>query len=407
MQPTTPSKTSANLSFSERLAKSLNQKNNDLIQLSDQRKNQLLQAIFCQDTPTRKSLSQEYKLRPATVTDLIGELIELGLVAEDKTVNPSKPGRPEVYLRIQPNALLGIVIMIDSLTIHAHLINLTGEILCSSSQTLDDHELSNAQILTHFETLAMSLSEKKISGKVVGIVCSLPGLVDEEKICWVYSNRWPKISNLSFEQLSSKTQLPVRIAKNLNNELRARLIRHPEHMKESVLNIHWGYGIGTSYALRGDVIHTPLGGFGELGQTTVVDGESSATVESIASLRAMENELRKYFPDNPLSESEFEKAFNEKNVADIPVINRAINLMSVTLANAFLILFPQQIVITGPFARTPEVFDKLQEKFTAQLPAFISDKVTLHVGQRAETDEMFGALSPLFQSEIIKRLKSR
>lgn len=216
-----------------------------------------------------------------------------------------------------------------------------------------------------------------------------------------------KISNLSFEQLSSKTQLPVRIAKNLNNELRARLIRHPEHMKESVLNIHWGYGIGTSYALRGDVIHTPLGGFGELGQTTVVDGESSATVESIASLRAMENELRKYFPDNPLSESEFEKAFNEKNVADIPVINRAINLMSVTLANAFLILFPQQIVITGPFARTPEVFYKLQEKFTAQLPAFISDKVTLHVGQRAETDEMFGALSPLFQSEIIKRLKSR
>ncbi|MBD1556618.1 ROK family protein [Vibrio sp. S9_S30] len=401
------SKASNNLSFCERLATLLVQFDSQLSQLSDKRKNQLLGAIFSQPSPTRKSLSQEYRLRPATVTELVGELIELGLVIEDKTINPSKPGRPEVFLRVQPNALSGIVITIDSLTIYAHLINLKGEVVSSSSKTLDDLKLSNQQILEQFETLANTLIQSSPESNVVGITCSLPGLVDEENVRWVYANRWPEVTNLSFEPLSKNTKLPVKIAKNLNNELRARLLRHPENRKESVLNIHWGYGIGTSYALRGQVLHTPIGGFGELGQTSVFMGDKLVTVESIASLRAIEGELKAHIQDVPVNEAGFEEMFTNKEIADLPVIDQAIELMSATLMNAFLVLFPQQIVITGPFAQSPEIFKRLEQRVAEKLPPFVSREVTLHVGQRAKADEIFGALSPLFQTEIIGRLKSR
>lgn len=407
MPSASTSKTSTNLSFGERLATSLEQLDSQLSQLSDKRKNQLLRAIFSQPAPTRKSLSQEYRLRPATVTELVGELIELGLVIEDRTINPSKPGRPEVFLRVQPNALSGIVITIDSLTIYAHLINLKGEVVSSSSKTLNDHELSNQQILNQFETLANTLIQSSPESNIVGITCSLPGLVDEDKVSWVYANRWPEVTNLSFEPLSNNTKLPVKIAKNLNNELRARLLRHPENKKDSVLNIHWGYGIGTSYALRGQVLHTPIGGFGELGQTSIFIGEKLVTVESVASLRAIEGELKAHVQNVPSNEAGFEEMFNDKEITDLPVINQAIELMSATLMNAFLVLFPQQIVITGPFAQSPEIFKRLEQRFAEKLPKFVSREVSLHVGQRAKADELFGALSPLFQTEILTRLKSR
>ncbi|WP_367989360.1 ROK family protein [Vibrio sp. NTOU-M3] len=398
--------TAFDLTFNQRLASLLQRQEENITPLSEKRKSLLLRAISCQTSPTRKSLSSEFKLRPATVTELVGELIELNLVREDKTINPSKPGRPEVYLHLNERAASAIVITIDSLTINAHLINLKGQIVCHASKTLSDHRLSNQDMLEQFEVLATTLLNKAPEENVVGIACSVPGLVDEHNVCWVFSNRWPQISHLSFDALAQQTRLPVRVAKNLNNELRARLLRHPEHAQESVLNIHWGYGIGTSYALRGEVLHTPTGGFGELGQTTLTVGEETPSIESVASLRAMEAALRQRYQNVPNNEADFVDFFQSHNTLEVPNIIQAIQVMSTTLRNAFLTLFPQKIIITGPLAQSSAIFEQLKQTFVEQLPEFAREHVSLQVGQRAKADEIFGAVSPLFQSAIKARLSS-
>lgn len=68
--------------------------------LSSERKQhlfrQILDAYKAQTLITRKGLAITNALRPATVTQLVGEMIQSGIISEDTVNHQSGPGRPEV-----------------------------------------------------------------------------------------------------------------------------------------------------------------------------------------------------------------------------------------------------------------------------------------------------------------------
>jgi len=81
------------------------------------------------DTHTRRSLTQDLALRPATVSAMVGELIADGLIAEtDRTATTGK-GRPESSLQLQANRLVTAAIEVTSRTIRGVLVNLEGRIV--------------------------------------------------------------------------------------------------------------------------------------------------------------------------------------------------------------------------------------------------------------------------------------
>lgn len=77
---------------------------------------QILSGYKDQEIATRKGLAIRNNLRPATVTQLIGEMIQSGLIIDDTVNHQPGPGRPEVDIIPSLRQLTAIFICIDART---------------------------------------------------------------------------------------------------------------------------------------------------------------------------------------------------------------------------------------------------------------------------------------------------
>lgn len=367
---------------------------------------------------TRKQIAQDFELRPGTVSALVLQLIERGLVEEARPTPPYQKGRPEILLRPVVSRLGVIVFYVISQSFHAALVDLGGNILFSQVREIQDTQLTEngGERLSEFFIGMINdiRSEAPENTDIVGISFSLPGVVDEQNKKWIFSlSRWKKAWNVEFSEIIEKTGLSVILNKNLNCELRARIDRLAERSDKNLLLIHWGHGIGVSCSLNGTILTSDKGGFGEVGHSHV----HSETVElcrcglqncleTQAALWALWPKLKEKYPDVPSDEWDFERFLNETEHFDIDTLNLAIHQMAVTLRNLALVLAPQHIVLTGPFTQNQEVFQRLCDEFAKLLPPDLNraahNKVTIAAARAGIQDEIIGAAYPLFAKALLE-----
>ncbi len=368
------------------------------------RKGRIFTKLSGAHQPTRKRLAQEMGIRPATLSEITLELVEDGLVLEARPDRTFQKGRPEIILRPNPNHLAAIVCYLVSHTIHCALVNLGGDTLFKTQvEALPDETDGDRfiQIITGLFTTCMEHLPKKTV--FAGVALSLPGIVDEVNACWRYSSHWPKLRNLDMSALSSVFETEVTVSKNLNCELRARMSRRNHPASESLLLLHWGFGIGAAFANSGDTSLSEKKGFGEVGHTCVDPASTIACkcgmigcIEAEASLWALKNSLADRHV--PAEEWKFEKFLHEN--VDLDVWDRPIELMALTLRNLCLTLSPNLCIISGPFAQNDVVFSRLSARFEEILPksALVvgENRTEIRAGRAGTKDEIIGAASTVF-----------
>jgi|TARA_B110000503_G_scaffold141014_1_gene233353 predicted NBD/HSP70 family sugar kinase len=367
---------------------------------------------------TRKQLSDDFKLRPGTVSTLVLQLIELGLVEEARPLQPYPKGRPEILLRPVVSRLGVIVFYVVSQSFHAALVDLGGNILFSLVKDTQDTQLNKTEgdRLTEFfmDMINDIRTEAPRSTQIVGVSFSLPGVVDEKRKKWIFSlSRWKEAWNIDFSEMAEKTGLSVILNKNLNCELRARIARFSDRFDKSTLLVHWGHGIGVSCSLNGVVVNSDNGGFGEVGHSQVHCETDTLCrcglyncLETQSALWALLPKFQKNYPNVPSEEWEFEKFLNGPEHVDIDILNDAIYHMAVTLRNLAMLLGPQQIDLTGPFVQNREVFRRLCDEFDKLLPPDSKtadhSKVSIDVARAGLKDEIIGAAYPLFENALFE-----
>ncbi|WP_168184982.1 ROK family protein [Thalassospira sp. MCCC 1A01428] len=240
--------------------------------------------------------------------------------------------------------------------------------------------------------------EKQVRG-------SAPGL------CWGksihFANAIDVIAQFGEFVIDWQDGLPVGVNRNLNLELRTRLLRKKEEREGSVLLIHWGYGIGSSYALNGSVIESSIGSFGEFGHWTVDPlsmrqchcGESGC-LETIASLWSLLPELRTIYPVVPSEETAFEAFTRENDISELPMIERAVDAFALSLANLNKAVFADRIVLTGPFVNIPSVLKRLESRFFQHLPHYAHGKYQMYVATLGAFDITQGCVMPFFEERM-------
>lgn len=377
------------------------------------RRGRLFMEICKPKKVTRKQIAQEYDLRPGTVSALVLQLIERGLVDEGRPSTLHKKGRPEILLRPVLSRLGVLVVHVVSQTVHATLVDLSGRELCSRSEEVSTEHVSNTDLEDLFIRMATQISEEAPKKtEIVGISFSLPGIVDENNNRWVFAtSRWQNIQNMDFSEISQKLGLNVVVNKNLNCELRARIARRGEKDSSNILFIHWGHGIGASYSMNGTTLVSGNGGFGEIGHTHVPrQGRVRCRcgldncLETQAALWALLPDLRTLYPEIPVDEWSFEAFLKETRDFDISQLEGAINSMAVAMRNLTLILSPHQIVLTGPFVQHGGIFERLCEAFREVLPSrsnlFALSSASVVAARAGTEDEIIGAAYPLFAQAI-------
>ncbi|MHA1571904.1 MAG: ROK family transcriptional regulator, partial [Alphaproteobacteria bacterium] len=345
--------------------------NTDRLRAQAGRQGRLFLDICAGGAVTRKRLGKAHGIRPGTVSALIQNLLDQGLIVEQRPRPPYQQGRPEVMLRPVFERIAVIVIHVISREIQAVLVDLAGRVLADQGLVVEVEQANNDSLLKLFGRLIAAMQDQAPAAtEVIGIAFSLPGIVDDGALRWVYASRWPKMANLPLSDLVQSTGIPVAVGKALNGELRARLARRANERPGGTLVVHWGYGIGAAFALNAKIISTGNGGFGEIGHWIVAPKSRAqchcgqyGCLETEAALWALLPNIREVFPQAPAEEWNFEAFLRDHDINQVPSLIQATDQMALTVRNLVMALFPHRLVLTGPFAQD----HRISARFTAQL----------------------------------------
>lgn len=370
------------------------------------RKGRIFSMICAQPFQTRKKIAEDTGIRPATVSKLVLNLIETGLVEESRPEEISQKGRPEIVLSPIVNRLVALVGYTVSRTIHCAAVNLAGEVLHVASEKTVADSIDPDRFITIMEALYHECMINLPKGaQFAGYSISLPGIVNETEKKWVYSIYWPKLLGLDLNVLEQKLQTPVGVRKNLNCELHARFDKRLRQKTQSMVLVHWGLGIGAAYVCEQE--NGRRSSLGEIGHCCV-DQSSTAVckcgmvgcVEAEAGLWALKQKSSD--PDMPIDERRFQTYLDQKdNEQDYA---RQIELMALTLRNVVLTLTPDEIVLTGPFTHNEAIFKRLLAAFENALPpnSLITKDMRPQIvaGDKHNADELIGAAAHHFSKRL-------
>lgn len=361
---------------------------------------------------TRSDISRLLSMRSTSVSELVGALAAGGLLTE-ATVSPRGRGRPAAALTFNAQRFGIILVSVADRTLVARIVDMDFRIL-DEIMAEPSENAGNDQIAMTINDLVVRLSGRFPAGVEFGaVVLSLAGLLDVTQGVWCVSSRWPSLRQLNVKKIFQNADVPVSLVRNLDAELAG--MRHDDRHgmagEDNLLLLHWGYGIGAAYANGDTIVNRQTGRFCEIGHWSLGDARgrpctcgNTDCLETVAALWAMSPELQRAYPDLPLSEQALAAELGRIDLPDIPILEEAVTQMLRLTTNLCRLLFPQRIILTGPFVQHPEILHRFVGAI-ASAPLLKSlDKIRVSVSEFAPQNEIVGALYQPFESLLLQHV---
>lgn len=382
--------------------------------VKDKEKAKIFQYLCATGTSTRKEITTSLGFRPITVSRIIKELIEDGIVTEGEPKMRRGKGRPEVELFPNYRRLSALSLTVVSGEIRGLLLDLNGAIVSSAFISVSRESSNNGIINTIKGIIVTLLAALPAGSELAGIGASFPGTVNSVEGRWISSSRWPKLINIDLRAALSEYGVPVYLYRSLDPELEYFLFKNKEYRKGGTLLFHWGYGIGSAFSWNGKVLGSSLGRFGEVGHWQVVPGSekrctcgSQGCLETEAALWALLPEIRKIYPGAPEDEPEFTAFIRDKDIASLDVIEKALRYVSLSLGNLYKVFYPDRILLLGPFTENRYILDSLKRGFIVHTPEYTRSLINFMVisdSRAASLGSVYHvyrtALKPLLQTRV-------
>jgi predicted NBD/HSP70 family sugar kinase len=212
---------------------------------------------------TRAALAEITGLTKTTVSKMVGDLIEAGMVAESGALRDGERGRPGTAVALSGRrvAALGLEINVDYLS--ACVVDLTLAVRLRYTQAVDNRRASPVETLSHLEELAHRAVEKaREEGlSIAGSTLAVPGPVDGGLVHAAPNLGWHDV------RVSDLLDFPVKV----DNE--ANLAALGELWFGSVpgdfLHVSGEIDIGAGLVVGGTLFRGARGLAGELGHVVV------------------------------------------------------------------------------------------------------------------------------------------
>ena len=134
----------------------------------------LVFSLICkEESLSRADIKKITKLSAATVSSLVDELLELGLIIEVGTKEVSTSGRKAILLNVNPEGGYLAGVEISSSAIVLDLYNLRFEKVLHKEKSLD----GNGAVL---HSLADFLRKEAAEYKILGVAVGVPAIIDSE-----------------------------------------------------------------------------------------------------------------------------------------------------------------------------------------------------------------------------------
>ncbi len=375
--------------------------------LKDLEKARIFQAIAQSGTITRKEIAGRLGSRPTTVSNIVHQLMRDRLVVEGKARDPGKQGRPEMFLHPNLHRLVAASVYVVSREIKGALIGLDGTILATAAKELPADAGNSLVIETIIDTIERLRDSKPVESELLGVGISLTGSINAAEKRWMYTSRWRNIANIDLTTVEERTGLPVVPNRFVNSRLEYLLMTNTEFNRGGTLLFHWGYGIGAAFALDGRVVQSSSGSFAEVGHWNVIHEEpqpclcgGTGCLETVSALWALSPRLSERYGEVPEDEGDFAEFFRSCDMTEDPVVERARKNVASSLGNLYMTLYPDRILIYGPFTASKAAYERIEAEVAGAVPPYFRDRLNLQMLPVGFEGDMIGSTHHLFRNEL-------
>lgn len=362
---------------------------------------------------TRGEIIAHLNLRSTTVSELVGELVETDLLRESVAKQRGR-GRPAAFLTYNTQRFGVIFMQVASRSIVAKAVDMAGRVV-GETHSAPPAETGNNEMASVLRHLAAEAIERFPTGvEPIAVVCSFSGLLDAPRKLWCFSSRWPNVSNLDVGEVLRSLGKEVILVRNLDAELAGRLANAGSRREESVLLLHWGYGIGAAYYTEGAIVNRQRGRFCEIGHWSLGNARGTRCtcgntdcLETVAALWSLGPQIKSVYPDLPLDEDAFGPIAERLNLLGIPALAEATREVVRLTGNLSRLLFPHRIILTGPFVRNADIFHRFAIALEAAPVLRSLDRTVVTSGEHSSRHELLGAVETVFEDARSNLLRSR
>lgn len=234
----------------------------------------VLRQVADQGPRSRATLALELGLNKSTVSSLVGELIEAGLLREAAIEErPGRVGRPPQSVELDPAGpfVLGLEINVDYLAVWAT--DLSGAVRHRSFVAHDNRSASPEDVIAALARLAEDALEQPfaVGRQPMLATVAVPGLVDPSGELAVAPNLgWVDVPVASLlREALEDPPFELRVENEANLGAVAELVDGAGRGLHDFVYVSGEIGIGAGVVLRGELFRGASGFAGEFGHLTI------------------------------------------------------------------------------------------------------------------------------------------
>ncbi|MEN4714385.1 ROK family protein [Pantoea agglomerans] len=344
---------------------------------------------------SRQDLAETLTLSKNTVSLIIDDLLEQGLIEELGPVSVASAGRPKIGITLRPEKLKSAGIMVERNVIHWRVCDYFSQVL--AEKTLRTDTSNPTRLLAELAMLCRELV--KSYPDLLGIGLGFPGIVDPRR-GWMHISlplEWQDVDLLG--ALSKHVSLPIRIMNNVKAAALLAVQLRGLSVESGHFYLRISEGIGGALVQHGEVFTGHSWTAGEAGHLVVQpDGPRCSCgrrgcLEALVSQPAVKQQLAQRQPG--LS---WQNRDGAPRVVD-EVMAQAGGYLGAALSQIMLLLNPATIIIDCPW-NASEVFCKaVRTTAHGNALAFTAAHTLLHFPEQRIDPANGLALAVLEQSE--------
>ncbi len=329
---------------------------------------------------SRSQLARKTHLSSTTITNLVAELIEQGIVAEEKNVPGDKQrpvGRPRTGLYLVPDARYVIGVHIGVGLYRIAVMHLRAEIVCSKLVNFAINTPSEDVLVGMCEDIHELMTNCEVDRRLIlGIGVGASGLVDYLKGVNILAPNlgWHHVPIRDY--LESHLGLPVVVENNVRSMALGEAYFGWGREAQSLAFVYGRTGVGAGFVINHQLFRGSSTGAGEIGHMILVseNGElcrcgnrgclETLVSEAVIIRRAQEitktepNGILAQLAANPGERSFVECIFQAARQGDLAVLQLLKEIghyLGIALANVVNIFNPELIILGGLFAQAEDL----------------------------------------------------
>ena len=361
---------------------------------------------------TRAELAVELNLQKATITNIINEFFEMGIVEVN---GETAAGRRGEKLNLKLDDIYTMSIGITRKDYQLAIFDLSGNMIKHSCCNFQK-ENGFREIVENLKADAVKMANEYGNNRILGICLAVPGL---------FINRPEKNEEIfmvsEFEELNQinvKAELEKALGRKVMIKHDAKLSAYAEwrcaeeikgQERGSLVVVRSrGFGIGTGCVVNGNIMNGHLGLAGEGGYMGINYNQArgnKGTFEYCAGSESAARYVKERlfeFPDTILNEKstylEVFDAYRKGDALATWAVHKVAWMLGYGIANIIYLINPDCIIIGPDYPDTKDFVNKIREAIRNFVPAFVEENASIRYSKISQDSFLLGGFYYTFDN---------